>query len=30
MPFSKVGTEQSLNDYESEEIKQAGYSSIRR
>ncbi len=30
MPFRKAGTQQSLNNYESEEIKQAGYSSMRR
>ena len=30
MPFRKAGTEQSLNNYESEEIKQVGYGNIRR
>jgi len=30
LSFRKAGTGQSLNDYESEEIKQAGYGSIRR
>jgi hypothetical protein len=30
MPFRKAGTQQSLSNYESEEIKQAGYGSIGR